>query len=173
VLLGIALSAAPVRAQDVGDVNVIRQQTDTALQANENKGDEEKAREAEHTPLGIVKEIVVTGLPSVRDKVVVRQLTFKIGDTLTPHEILYSIRRLQQLGFFYAVKVDYEVMSEESAAGETASSPFEGPIGPWNSEEQAQVHAATPEELQAQREAMATRPLRVFARVFEGKSYYL
>lgn len=170
-LLVLLLCAFPAFAQDAGDVDVIKSQIDQFQ--GEATQQERPAAEALKEPLGVVEEIVITGLPSVKRSVIRRQLTFKIGDTFSQWHRWRSVRRLYELGLFWDVRVDFEVIGEVPApepeplaAGDEATDS--------DSIETDEVADADPSAVEPDTAPIdLTRPLRVTVTVLQGKSYYV
>lgn len=152
VVCWLLTGTLPVWAQDPGDVDVITAQID---QLKEQRASEERPTEAVlKEPLGVVEELVITGLPSVREAVIRRQLTFKMGEEFSQWHRWRSVRRLYELGLFWNVKIDYEYLD---------GLPEDAPMAEGDKGDAEGETAATEQ---------ASRPLRVTVAVFQGKSYY-
>jgi outer membrane protein assembly factor BamA len=76
--------------------------------------DEIVGETAEATPIGIVDDIEITGSYWVKDSVILRQLTFKIGDEITQADLDLSEKRLLQLnGLIWLAEFNVEPAEEE------------------------------------------------------------
>lgn len=189
-LLSLALMCictVPAFAQEAGDLDVIKSQIDQFQ--GEATQQERPTEEALKEPLGIVQEIRITGLPSVKRSVIQRQLTFKAGDTFSEWHRWRSVRRLYELGLFWDVRVDYEVIGEEVAPTEDASAETSDTSAPESVDTPADSEEPTDESMQTDEvvtseaapepePALAepidpTRPLRIIVTVLQGKSYYI
>jgi outer membrane protein assembly factor BamA len=73
-------------------------------------------------PLCFSGSIDIQGLKNVRSWVVARELTFKIGDTLTSKKIRESIRNLYNTGLFTFITISYRTSDNVSHADSAAAS---------------------------------------------------
>ncbi len=87
-----------MRILNEGERNKIVTYNDTNTQATINI-------EIYEGPRVFVREITLKGNTFTKDRVLIRELTFKPGDVLTPTSINESVNRLQSLGFFSRVTI--------------------------------------------------------------------
>ena len=98
-----------MRILNEGEQNKIVTYNDTNTQATINV-------EIYEGPRVIVREITVKGNTFTKDNVILRELTFKKSDVLTPTAINESTVRLQSLGFFSRVNI--RTLEEGSSVAE-------------------------------------------------------
>ncbi len=108
----IFLLVAPVSAQD-SESGTIRQEVATGGAVEEEEIEEIELSE-DTTPIGIVDEIILTGNIVTSRGTVLRQMTFEVGDEISPYDISYCRQRLLGLnGIYWMADITYEPAEEE------------------------------------------------------------
>jgi len=93
------------------------EKTQSLVKTGETKTAMEQALEMEKL-LGHVTEIKIGGAPSTHKSVILRQLTFKVGDTIHMKDLALSYKRLNQLGLFWYVQIRYEPVGKKPSETE-------------------------------------------------------
>jgi len=100
LLLILNFLAFPVLAQD-SETSTIRQEQSTADLGEEDEDTEEVTLSEDVTPIGIVDEIILTGDLVTSRGAVLNQMTFEIGDEISPRDISICKQRLLGLNSIY------------------------------------------------------------------------
>jgi len=106
------ITAIPVWAQDT-ESGTIRQEVATTGVPEEEEGVEVEVSE-DTTPIGIVQEIILTGQIVTSRGAVLRQMTFEVGDEVSPRDIDRCKQRLLGFnGIYWQADITWEPAEEE------------------------------------------------------------
>lgn len=108
--------------------------------------------------IGHVTAIEIGGKPSTDRKVILNQITFKVGDTIHMKDINLSYKRLYQLDLFWYVQIKYKPVGEIENPEKTTETDTEQP------EKQPEIKTGEVDEV---------GDIVVYVDVWQGFSYYL
>lgn len=110
--IAIVLISAPLQAQD-SESGTIRQEVATTTVPEEEEAAELEVSE-DTTPIGIVKEIILTGEIVTSRCAVLTQMTFEVGDEISPRDIDLCRQRLLGFnGIYWQADISWEQAEEE------------------------------------------------------------
>ncbi len=113
LLLYLGISVTPVSAQATESGTIRQEATTTGVPAEDDETEEVLVSE-DMTPIGIVDEIILTGVLVTSRGAVLRQMTFEIGDEISQRDI--DVCRSRLLGFngiYWQADITHEPAEEE------------------------------------------------------------
>jgi outer membrane protein assembly factor BamA len=108
------LMAMPVWAQDSESGTIRQEVATTGVPEEEGEGVSEVQVSEDTTPIGIVQEIILTGQIVTSRCAVIRQMTFAVGDEISPRDIDRCKQRLLGFnGIYWQADITWEPAEEE------------------------------------------------------------